>query len=167
MAEYIGSHQGESNSVAREYPVASGVTVYDNDFVYLDATGRVSSAAIAGKRLLGTVLGGPNNAAALATARTYTPTAVGDAPGSVTVLVNIESEARFLIKCDNVTNVLSEASQGQYFNLIGNPGAQLVSGISKSATAGQLVCLKFNPGIRGTDATYGIFAVAQGQLELG
>lgn len=164
MPEYVGSMLGASNSVTREYPVASGVTVTDGDFVRLDAAGRVSSATIGTGRLLGVVMGGPSNKLV---SLTNVSIATGDAGGTVSVLVNIEVDCRYLIKCDNITNTLREASQGRYYNLIGATGAQLVSGVSESTTVGQLICVQFNPGIRGTDATYGLFAVAQEQISLG
>jgi hypothetical protein len=164
MAEYLGHVTGQSNSISREYPVSNGVTVTAGDLVYLDATGRVAPWTT-GKRIFGLVDAGASSGSGLI--RPYSATAVGNAAGTVTVLVNIEDKPRLLIKCDNVTNTLSEASQGQYFNLIGTTGAQLVSGASKSATAGQLLCLQFNPGIRGTDATYGIFTIAQPQADVG
>lgn len=166
MAEYTGRSTGNTNSVTREYLVTSGASVYDGEFVRLDSNGFVSSASIASGRILGTVVGGPANANALATEHTYTNPAVGDGT-TVTVLVNIEQDARYLIKCDNVTNTLRKASEGRYYNLIGSPGSQLVGGASESTTTGQLVCIKFNPGIRGTDATYGLFQIAQAQLALG
>ena len=109
-------------------------------------------------------MGGPSNKLV---SLTNVSTATGDAGGTVSVLVNIEVDSRYLIKCDNITNTLREASQGRYYNLIGATGAQLASGASESVATGQLVCIQFNPGIRGTDATYGLFTVAQEQISLG
>jgi len=158
MAEYLGRDQGNTNSVTRRYAVASGVTVYDGEFVYLDS-GRVTSASIAGKRLLGTVVGG--NTEDLD--RSYSATATGDAGGTVKVLVNVERDARYLVKGDNVGTTLAATHVGQYFDLIGNAGAQLVDTSTASATSGQLQLIEFNPGIRSTGSTYGIYVIAENQ----
>lgn len=161
-SEYTGRDEGNTNSVTREYAVASGVTVNDGDFVYLDSNGRISNASITGKRLLGTVVGGATGAA-LATNRTYTPASTGDAGGTVTVLVNIERDARYLLKNDNVGTTFAVTHVGKYFDLTGATNAQLVDTSTASATTGQLYCVSFNPGIRGTDATYGLFRLAEKQ----
>lgn len=158
MAEYTGRDEGHSNSVTREYAVANGATVYDGEFVYLTG-GRVTSAAIAGKRLLGTVVGGDTQEFR----RSNTNSATGNADGTVKVLVNIERDARYLVKGDQVGTTLAESHEGTYFDLIGNAGAQLVD-TSTTGTTGQLVLIKFNPGIRGTDASYGLFRIAENQL---
>lgn len=160
--EYIGREQGNTNSVCRKYPVANGATVYDGEFVYLSA-GRVTSASIAGARLLGTVVGG--DTANLK--RTYSGSATGDSGGTVEVLVNVERDARYLMKSDNVGTTMAVTHEGQYFDLTGNPGSQLIDSSTVSATTGQMMLLKFNPGIRGTDSTYGIFVMAENQHELG
>ena len=158
MAEYLGRDEGHTNGVTREYAVANGATVYDGEFVYLSA-GRVTSASIAGKRLLGTVVGGDN----ANLDRSYTGSATGNAGGTVKVLVNIERDARYLIAGDNVGTTLAATHEGTYFDLTGNPGAQLVDTSTTSATSGQLILDKFNPGIRGTGATYGIYRIAENQ----
>lgn len=158
MAEYTGRDEGHSNSVTREYAVADGATVYDGDFVYLTG-GRVTSAAIAGKRLLGTVVGGDTQNLR----RANSGSTLGDAAGTTKVLVNIERDARYLVKGDQVGTTLAEAHVGTYFDLVGNPGSQLVD-TSTTGTTGQLVLIKFNPGIRGTDSSYGIYRVAENQL---
>ena len=161
MAEYLGRDEGNTNSVTREYPVASGVTVYDGEFVYLSG-GRVTSASITGKKLLGTVVGG--NTGDLD--RGYSGSATGDASGTVKVLVNIERDARYLVKGDNVGTTLAVTHEGTYFDITGNAGSQLVDTSTTSATTGQLVLIKFNPGIRGTDATYGIYRIAENQHQV-
>jgi len=158
MAEYLGRDQGNTNSVTREYPVASGVTVYDGEFVYL-SSGRVTSASIAGKRLLGTVVGADN----ADLDRSYEASATGDTDGTVKVLVNVERDARYLVKGDNVGTTLAVTHEGQYFDLTGNAGSQLVDTSTASATTGQLQLIKFNPGVRGTDATYGVYVMAENQ----
>ena len=92
MAEYLGRDQGNTDSVTRKYAVTSGVTVYDGEFVYLDS-GRVTSASIAGKRLLGTVVGGNTEDMD----RSYSATPTGNAGGTVKVLVTVERDARYLV----------------------------------------------------------------------
>ena len=158
MAEYLGRDEGNTNSVTRKYPVANSTTVYDGEFVYLSA-GRVTSASIAGKKLLGTVVGGDTTKLD----RSYSGSATGDAGGTVKVLVNIERDARYLIKGDQVGTTLAVTHEGTYFDLVGNPGSQLVDTSTTNATTGQLVLIKFNPGIRGTDASYGIYRIAENQ----
>ncbi len=158
MAEYLGRDQGNTNSVTRRYPVASAAVVYDGEFVYLSA-GRVTSASIAGKKLLGTVVGGDTENMD----RRYSGSATGDAGGTVKVLVNVERDARYLIKGDQVGTTLAVTHEGTYFDLVGNPGSQLVDTSTTSATTGQLLLIQFNPGIRGTDASYGIYTMAENQ----
>ncbi len=161
-AKTVGSISGHNSIVAREYPVANGVTVYEGEFVYLDGTsGRVTSATIPGKALLGTVLGANNGNLD----RAYAESATGDAGGTVKVLVNIDKDALFLLKNDNAVTTFAVTHVGTYFDLIGNAGSQLVD-TSTTSTTGQLVCVGFSPLIRGTDATYGLFKIAESQLEL-
>jgi hypothetical protein len=157
-AEYTGRDEGHSNSVTREYSVASGVTLTDGDFVYL-AAGRVTNAAIAGKRLLGTVIGGDTQNLD----RSYGLTAVGNAGGTVKVLVNIERDARYLVKC---SGAMVEATHlGKQFGLTGNTGAQQVDLTTVTDSTGQVVCIQTNPGIRGTDNTFGLFRMAAKQVD--
>lgn len=157
MAEYLGRLEGHTNGVTREYPVANSVTVTAGDFVYLTA-GTVSNASIAGKKLLGTVVGNSNPTAVAGAAIT------GNASGTVKVLVNVEKDARYLIDGDNVGTTLAASHVGTYFDLTGATGAQLVDTSTTSATTGQLVLIKFNPGIRGSDDSYGIYAISDNQL---
>lgn len=159
-AEYTGRDEGHSNSVTREYAVASGVTVKTRDLVYLDANGRISNAAIAGKRLLGQVMGGDTQK--LDRARVD---ATGDADGTVKVIVNIERDARYLMKNDNVGTTFAATHVGKYFDIVLVSGDQQVDTSTASATTGQLLCIEFNPGIRGTDATYGLFRLAEKQVD--
>jgi hypothetical protein len=157
----VTSLDGHVSGVTKEFAVASGVTVYDREFVYLDANGRVTSASIAGVRLLGTVEGGDTQNLD----RAYSGSATGNAGGTVKVLVNIDKDALYLVKNDNDTNTFAAEDVGEYFDLIGSAGSQLVD-TSTASTTGQLLCVGYNPGIRGTDATYGLFRIAENQLEL-
>ena len=158
--QYLGRDQGHTNSATREYAVANGATVYDGEFVYL-ADGRVTSASIAGKALLGTVVGGDTQDLD----RSYSGSATGNSGGTVKVLVNIERDARYLVKADNDTTTLAEAHVDSFFDLIGNPGSQLVDS-STVGTSGQLKLIQFNPGIRGTDSTYGIYTIAENEADV-
>ena len=161
-AKHVGNVAGKINGVTREYAVVSGATVYEGEFVYLDgSTGRVTSASIPGKRLLGTVVGADNGDLD----RAYSASATGNAGGTVKVLVNIDRDALYLLKNDNDTTTFAVGQVGTYFDLIGNAGSQLVD-TSSTSTTGQLVCVGFSPLIRGTDATYGLFKIAEAQLEL-
>lgn len=158
--DYLGRDQGGTNNVTREYAVASGATVYDGEFVYL-VDGRVSSASIAGKALLGTVVGGDT----VNLDRAQSGSATGNAGGTVKVLVNVERDARYLCKGDQDTTPLAETGVDSYFDLIGNPGSQLVD-TSTVSTTGQLKLIKFNPGIRGTDSSYGVYLIAENEHDI-
>ena len=161
-AQLVGNLAGKINGVTKEFAVVSGATVYDREFVYLDpTTGRVTSASIPGVRLLGTVVGG--NSGDLD--RAYAASATGNAGGTVKVLVNIDKDALYLLKNDNLVTTFDATHVGDYFDLIGNPGSQLVD-TSTASTTGQLVCVGYAPLIRGTDTTYGLFRIAENQLEL-
>jgi hypothetical protein len=160
-AQLVGNIAGKINGVTKEYAVTSGHTVYDREFVFLDANGRVTSNSIAGVRLLGTVVGGDTGNLD----RAYSGSATGNAGGTVKVLVNIDKDALYLLKNDNDTNTFAAEDVGEYFDLIGNAGSQLVD-TSSASTTGQLLCVGYNPAIRGTDSTYGLFRIAENQLEL-
>lgn len=160
-AQSLGAIDGVTNGVTREYAVTNGSTVYDREFVYLDANGRVTSDSIAGVRLLGSVVG----ASSRDLDRAYSGSATGNAGGTVKVLVNIDPDERYLLKNDNVAGTFAAEDVGEYFDLVGNAGSQLVD-TSTASTTGQLLCVEYNPGIRGTDSTYGIFKIAESQTEL-
>lgn len=155
-AEYIRNLEGNTNEATRRKPVASGVTVNEGDFVY-QSTGFWTNASIAGKKLAGVVLGGDTTTLN----RVYNGTAtVGD--GTKEVLVMIEKDAEYLCKMGGTgSGSFAIGDEGQYFNLVqGTGAAQLVDYATKSASTGSLKCIKYNPGIRGTDATYGLFVIA-------
>jgi len=139
MPELIGQATTGFAGVTKEYPVASGVTVTDGDFVYL-TSGRVTNAAITGKTLLGIVHGGqsndPSNVA-------NTQTATGDAGGTVKVLVHVDPNSKFLVTSDNVGTTLDATHVGQNMDLTGNTGAQLLDSSTVSATTGQMEIIQF------------------------
>lgn len=157
-ADYMGREDGGSNSATREVAVASGATVTSGDFVTL-AGGRVTAASIAKKRILGVVLGGDtvNIGRSKRLANTGVKTATGNVDGTVKVIVNQEPSARYLLKM--ASGNAAKADEGKYFNLEGATGAQLVTNTADPAL-GQLILIKAAPLIRGTDATYGVFRVA-------
>lgn len=158
MAEYTRNIEGLSHSVTRRKLVANGVTVTDGDFVYQTGNTWSNAAMQTGpKRLAGTVIGGDTENLV----RTYAGgTTVGD--GTRQVLVNIEKDAEYLVKMAGTgSGGFSAADEGFYFNLVqGTGAAQTVDYATKSATTGQLRCLRYNPGIRGTDNTFGLFVIA-------
>lgn len=160
-AQLVGNYAGKISGATREYAVTSGHTVYDREFVYLDSNGRVTSNSIAGVRLLGTVVGGDTQNLD----RTYSGSATGNAGGTVKVLVHVDKDALYLLKNDNVATTFAATHVGSYFDLTGSAGSQLVD-TSTTSTTGQLVCVGYNPAIRGTDSTYGIFRIAENQQEL-
>lgn len=152
MAELIGSATGNFNAVTKEYPVANGVTVTDGDFVYL-SSGRVTNASIAGKTLLGVVLGKASNAL---DNHTTTLTATGDSAGTVKVLVCVDPNAKYVVDNDNDTTTFAVTHVGQAFDLTGSTGAQVVDTSTASTTTGQLECIGF--GYNG-DNTLGVFII--------
>lgn len=156
MGEYLGRAEGHTNGVTREYSVANGVTLTDGDFVSLNADGRVALPG-AGERILGTVDGGDS----VNLDRNYSRTVVGNAAGTVKVLVNIEKDARYLQKANAA---LTEANVGDMLDITGATGAQVID-VAKASPAGQLIILQNNPGIRGTDNTYAIVSIADNQRQ--
>lgn len=145
-ARLIGNVDGKSNSVTMSLPVASGVTVTAGDFVYF-ASGRITSATVAGARLVGQVQA----------------TATGNAGGTVKALVVVDPAAKYLIANDNLGVTFAASHVGQYFDLIGATGAELVDTSTVSQTVGQMLCLEYNPQISpvASDLTYGVFKIAE------
>lgn len=158
MAEYMGRAEGGTNGVTREYAVANGVTVTSGDFVYLGADGRVTNATITGAAdLLGVVEGGDSRNLD----RAYGQTATGNAAGTVKVLVNIEKDARYLVKANAA---LAEANVGDVLDLTGATGAQQID-VAKATPTGQLIVLGLGEGIRGADNTYAVVSIADNQRQ--
>ncbi len=148
----LGTFDGKTNYATMPLPVASGVTVTVGDLVYF-ASGRITSATIAGARCIGVVQ----------------ETATGNAGGSVKALVAIEPNLKLLAKNDNVAATFAATSVGRYFDVTGATGAQLVDTSQVSDTTGQLLCLEYNPQIDPvrSDLTYGVFAIAEHASHLG
>lgn len=155
----LGDVDGGSNFAQYPFAVASGVTVSNGDFVYF-ASGRVTSAAIAGARPIGMVTGAPVGANGVA------GSATGNAAGSVTVDVVIDPELKYLLQNDNIGTTFAATHVGQYFDLVGATGAQLVDTSTVTTTTGTLLCLEYNPQIDPvkTDTTYGVFLLVNSAL---
>lgn len=145
-ARYLGTVDGKTNALTQELPVASGVTVTEGDFVYW-ASGRITSASVAGQPLVGVVQS----------------TATGNAGGTVKALVIVEPNAKYLVDNDNVGTTFAASHVGTKFDLTGATGAQLVDTSTTSATTGQLYCVEYNPQIDPvkSDVSQGIFKIAE------
>lgn len=145
----LGDIEGGFNQATHAFPVASGVTVTAGDFVYF-SSGRITSATVAGARPVGMVM----------------ETATGNAGGSVVALTAIDPELRYLLQNDNVGTTFAATHVGQYFDLIGATGAQLVDTSTVSTTLGTVLCLEYNPQIDPvkTDTSYGVFLLVNSAL---
>jgi hypothetical protein len=144
----LGCADGSTNFANYSFPVASGVTVTAGDFVYF-ASGRITSATIAGALAIGMVL----------------ETATGNAAGTVSAVTCIDPLMRYLLQNDNIGTTFAASLVGTKFDLIGATGAQLVD-TSTTSTTGQLLCLEYNPQIDPvkTDTTYGVFLLQESLL---
>ena len=145
-ARKLGNIDGRSNDVTMLLKVADGVTVTDGDFVYF-ASGRITSASIAGQPLIGVVQ----------------ETAVGNTAGTVEALVNVDQTSKWLVDNDNVGTTFAASHVGTKFDLIGATGAQLSDTSSTSATTGQLFCVEYNPQVDPvkTDVSQGAFVISE------
>ena len=147
----LGRYDGNVNYATYAFPVANGVTVTAGDFVYF-SSGRITSATITGDpRPVGMAL----------------ETATGNSGGTVSALVAIDDDIRYLLQNDNVGTTFAASHVGQYFDLIGATGAQLVDTSTVSATTGVVICLEYNPQIDPvkSDTTYGVFALVESALD--
>lgn len=142
---------------------ANGDTVTVGDVTYTFQTSLVDSA--------NNVLIGASAAAALdnlksavnATAGAGTTYGTGTvANPTATATTNTNTTQLFeAVDGSATTFVLSEVSaQLSASTVVGGPGSQRVDTASVNAELGQLVLVKANPGIRGTDSTYGIVQIA-------
>jgi len=145
----LGRIDGHTNFATQEFVVTSGVTVNEGDFVKL-SSGKVTNASMAGARIVGMALG----------------TATGNAGGTITVLVCIDPNMRYLIK--TAGSNFASTTVGQYYDL---STASTIDQTSASATTGGLVLLATGDqtipnspviGIQGANtAAYGIFKVVE------
>jgi len=142
----LGRLDGDTNFAQYSFPITSGVTVNAGDFVYQDASGRVTNSSVGGARIVG-----------MAQA-----TATGNAGGTVKVAVCVDPLMRYLLQNDNIGTTFAATHVLTNFDLIGATGAQLVD-TSTTGTSGQLLCIEYNPAIDpvASDATYGVFTVAE------
>ena len=142
----IGNIDGKSNSVTMELPVASAVTVTAGDFVYF-ASGRITSATVLGARLIGQVQS----------------TATGNAGGTVKALVVVDPQAKYLVDNDNVGTTYAASHVGQYVDIAGATGAQLLDTSSVSTTTGQFIYLEYNPNISpvASDVSWAVVKIAE------
>jgi hypothetical protein len=137
-----------------ERPVTDSETVTDGDFVSLQQGGTVEAAANT-EKLYGVVNGGSNSD--LVSRNYREPETTGDSAGDAKVLVELAEEARFEIDVD--ADLASDA-EGSYYTITGATGAQTVANASKSATVGQLLCLKRIPtNAAETEFQRGLFQV--------
>lgn len=142
MPRYVGSIEGSDVTVLKSFIVTSGVTVTAGDFVYF-ASGKVTSATVAGARLIGLAQS----------------TVVGD--GVLQVQVNVDPLGMYLVKNDNVGTTFAATHVGQYMDLIGATGAQLADTSTVSQTTGQLLCLEYGTDLTPGDVTYGVYKIAE------
>lgn len=146
-----GRLDGKTNFATRDFPVGSGVTVTAGDFVYF-SSGRITSATVAGARLIGMVL----------------ETKTGNAGGTVLAKVCVDPWVLYLLKNDNLVTTFDATLVGSNFDLIGATGAQLVD-TSTTSTTGSLVCIEYNPQIDPVkaDTTYGLFMISENGFTVG
>lgn len=139
----LGRADGKVNYATYTFAPASAVTITAGDFVYQDASGRITNASIGGARLVGMSL----------------ETVTGNAGGTNVALICVDPLMRYLLK---TTGTFTAASVLRNFDLTGATAAQLVDG-STVATAAQMLCLEYNPQIDPvrTDTTYGVFIIAE------
>lgn len=137
----IGGVSGHYSTSEQSFPVQNGTTINQGDFVQI--TAGFAAPATTG-RILGTAAG----------------TVTGNAAGTVNVIVLVDPLTLYLVPS---TTALAQSNVGQYFNLQGGTGAQLVNTSSASNSSGQLVLMStpvnINP-VQG-NTSYGAFAVAQ------
>lgn len=142
--QLLGRMDGKTNYAALSFPVANGVTINYGDVVYFSG-GTVTNATVAGARLVGMAEG----------------TATGNAAGTVTILVCVDPQMRYLMQ---TTSALATSNVGQYFDATGATGAQQINTSSASNTVGPFLCIaqNVNTGIAGTQTTsYGIFVLIE------
>ncbi len=142
----LGNVDGKSNSVTMSLPVASAVTVTAGDFVYF-ASGRITSATVAGARLIGQVQA----------------TATGNSGGTVKALVVVDPAAKYLVDADQDSATTTVADVGRYIDLVGATGAQFLDSSSVSSTTGQMLILEVNPQISpvASDVSFCVVKIAE------
>jgi len=154
-AQYVGSLNANQEQVFKTLPVANSVTVTAGDFVYL-TSGRVTSASIDGKRLVGVAQS----------------TVTGNSGGTNTVLVDVTPNALYAVDNDNVGTTYAASLVGTHFDVTGATGAQLVdtSTTANAATGGQLLAVEYAPKspytTGDTDFSVGVFAISESEFRI-
>lgn len=138
----VGAVGGNYNTGEQQFVVNNGTVITQGDFVSINSSG--FAIPTTSGRIVGTAAG----------------TVTGNAAGTVLVTVLVDPLVLYLVKANGT---LTQADVGQYFTLTGGTGVQQVSTGSLSSSSGQVVCVAFNPQIDPvrTDATYGLFCIAQ------
>lgn len=144
QVQLLGRTDGNTNYSTYKFLVDS-VTITKGDFVYL-SSGLLTNASVAGKLLVGVAL----------------ETVTGDG-STVYCHVCVDPEMRYLLDNDNDSATFASTDVGNFFDLIGATGAQLVDTSSGSASTGQLLCLEYNPQISPveTDTSVGVFKIRE------
>lgn len=144
QVQLLGRTDGNTNYSTYKFLVDS-VTITKGDFVYL-SSGLLTNASIAGQLLVGVAL----------------ETVTGDG-STVYCHVCVDPEMRYLVDNDNSGATFASTDVGNYFDLTGATGAQLVDTNTGSASTGQLLCLEYNPQISPveTDTSVGVFKIRE------
>lgn len=154
--KHLGQRSGLIQSTTEERAVTNSSTVAEGDFVELAQGGRVAATDGTG-RLYGVVKGGSNDD--LVSRNYRTPSTTGDADGTKKVLVELCEGQRYELP---VSASLASDAEGSYYDIGGSQGSQVVNNATKSATEGQLQCIKrIATNAAETEFTRGIFVVAE------
>lgn len=149
----LGRIDGHTNYATLEYIVANGVTINYGDFVKY-SSGTVTNASMTGdSRPLGMALG----------------TSTGNAGGTVTVLVCVDPNMRYLIKTSGSN--FATTTRGQYYDLA---SASQIDQSTASTTTGVFILLSVGSdtvpnspviGIQGANtAAFGVFKIIESAL---
>lgn len=151
-----GSRSQTSKFAQEERIVTSSVTLNDGDFVGVASDAWVlATAAIP---IYGVIRGGQSDN--LVSKNYRAPTIVGD--GTKKALAELVEGQRYQL---TASAALGTDAAGKYYTLTGATGAQLVDNASKSATIGQLLCLRRVADSTGA-FTIGIFTVSSPQSQV-
>jgi hypothetical protein len=142
-AKYVGSlYNASVQPLTRKFHITASATVTKGDWVNLEA-GYILPAS-AGDSVFGVA----------------NETVVGNAAGTSHVEVIIARPGDlYIMDNDNDTTTFGITHPGTYFNTIGATGVQQVDTNTTSTTAGQLLCIEYNPQGHGydSDTSIGLF----------
>lgn len=151
-----GSRNQTSKFAQEDRIVTSGVTLNDGDFVAVASDQWVlATAAI---QIHGVIRGGQSDN--LVSKNYRAPTIVGD--GTKKASAELVEGQRFQL---TASAALASDAAGKYYCLTGATGAQQVDNTTKSATVGQLLCLRRVADSTGA-FTLGIFTVSSPQSQV-